>query len=352
MTFGSRPIAGLLLLAAALVLPSCQKKSQGSDEELGTLMHPVQIVTMETVEEPVRLETAGEVQATHRIEVASKTAGHILDLPVTEGTPVKKGDLLVRLDAPELTAAFAETQAAEEAAQVSAETASRQAARFRRLAASNVVTPHDLEMAETAAAQAQAGYERAKAARIMSERNLDYAVLRAPESGVVVRRLARAGDLATPGRPLVVMETGGGREVRVTWPAELEWPATPGSPAEVQVPRRDTVLPAKINRVSPSADDHTLEAFLSVEGLDVPSGTFVDVVLLGDPAPVLRLPDEARVERGSLAGAFTVEDGRASLRWLRLTPDGRVLAGLSPGDRVILNPPADLKNGDAVEAGS
>ena len=50
MTFGSRPTAGLLLLAAALVLPSCQKKSRGSDEELGTLMHPVQIVTMETVE--------------------------------------------------------------------------------------------------------------------------------------------------------------------------------------------------------------------------------------------------------------------------------------------------------------
>jgi hypothetical protein len=58
------------------------------------------------------------------------------------------------------------------------------------------------------------------------------------------------------------------------------------------------------------------------------------------------------VERGSLEGVFTVEDGRASLRWLRLTPDGRVLAGLSPGDSVILNPPADLRNGDAVEAGS
>jgi multidrug efflux pump subunit AcrA (membrane-fusion protein) len=186
----------------------------------------------------------------------------------------------------------------------------------------------------------------------MSERNLDYAELRAPENGVVVRRLARAGDLATPGRPLVVLETGGGREVRVTWPAELEWAVAPGAEAEVQLPRRDRVLPARIDRVSPSADGHTLEAYLRVEGLDVPSGTFVDVVLLGEPAPVLRLPEGARVERGSLEGVFTVEDGRASLRWLRLTPDGRVLAGLSPGDSVILNPPADLRNGDAVEAGS
>jgi multidrug efflux pump subunit AcrA (membrane-fusion protein) len=186
----------------------------------------------------------------------------------------------------------------------------------------------------------------------MSEKNLEYAELRAPQEGIVVRRLARSGDLATPGRPLVVLETGGGREVRVTWPAALDWPAAPGSPAEVRVPRRDLVLPAVIDRVSPAADGHTMEGYLRVEGLELPSGTFVDVVLLGEPVSVLRLPPEALVHRGSLTGAFTVEEGRASLRWLRLTADGRVQAGLVPGDLVILNPPADLKHGDAVESGS
>jgi hypothetical protein len=168
----------------------------------------------------------------------------------------------------------------------------------------------------------------------------------------VVRRLARAGDLATPGRPLVVLETGGEREVRVTWPAELDWLAAPGAPAEVLLPRRDLVLPAVIDRVSPAADGHTMEGFLRVEGLEVPSGTFVDVVLLGESISVLRLPPEARVYRGSLTGAFTVEEGRASLRWVRLTSDGRVQAGLAPGELVIFNPPADLKHGDAVESGS
>jgi len=351
MTFRSRPSAGLLLLAA-LALTSCQKKSQGDDETVGRLLRPVEIVAVESVLEPARLETAGEVQATHRIEVASKASGRILDLPVTEGTPVRRGDLLVRLDAPELTAALAQAQAAEGAARVAMEAAVRQAERYRRLAAGSVVTPYDLETTETAEAAAEAALERARAARVMSEKNLEYAELRAPQGGVVVRRLARAGDLATPGRPLVVLETGGEREVRITWPAGLDWPADPGSPAEVRVPRRDLVLPAVIDRVSPAADGHTMEGFLRVEGLKVPSGTFVEVVLLGEPVSVLRLPSEARVYRGSLIGTFTVEEGRASLRWLRLTPDGRVQAGLAPGELVILNPPADLQHGDAVESGS
>ena len=64
---------------------------------------------------------------------------------------------------------------------------------------------------------------------------------------------------------------------------------------------------------------------------------------------MLRVPADALVHRGSLTGVYVAADGRAALRWLRLSPDGRVLAGLAGGEQVILSPPAGLEDGDPVE---
>ena len=66
---------------------------------------------------------------------------------------------------------------------------------------------------------------------------------------------------------------------------------------------------------------------------------------------MLRVPESARILRGPLTGVFVVEEDRAVLRWLRLTDDGRVAAGLVAGDRIVLAPPADLADGDRVQAG-
>ena len=186
----------------------------------------------------------------------------------------------------------------------------------------------------------------------MSEQNLAYAELRAPHDGVVVRRLARAGDLATPGRPLLIIEDTEGREVRVTLPAGMAWPVASGDAAEIILAKDGQAVSAVVDRVTPTADRHTIEAFLHSDDLVARSGTFVKAVLLGEPVSALRVPREAQLRRGPLTGVFVVHEGRASLRWIRLSADGQVLAGLSPGDSIILAPPADLENGDPIEVAS
>jgi RND family efflux transporter MFP subunit len=225
--------------------------------------------------------------------------------------------------------------------------AERQSERFKRLAAEKVVTARDLEMTLVAEAGARARHEAAQAAVRMSEENLGYAVLHSPVNGRVVRRLARSGDLAAPGRPLLVVEAAGAPEVRVTVPMNGTLTPVAGMPAEILV--ADRALPAVVDRVVPDGSGHVTEAYLRAEGLDLPSGAFVRGALLGPETETLRVPADALLRRGALTGVFLAADGRAVLRWLRLSADGRVLSGLAPGDSVILAPPVTLHDGDPVE---
>jgi RND family efflux transporter MFP subunit len=293
------------------------------------------------------------VRSRNRIDVASKIAGRVTNLPVTEGSRVRRGDLLISLDAPELASAAAQAKAEETSALLAWKTAERQAARYRRLAAGEVVTERDLELVLVAEAAARAGYERAQAGSRMSEQNLAYAELRAPRNARVIRRQVREGDFATPGQPLLVLEDDEDPEVRVTLPAQLDWSLTAGDSASV-VLRGDpvSVVVARVDRVTPSADGHTREAFLRAPGLEALSGTFVQVVLYGTPTEVLRVPEAALIHRGSLTGVFRLDGERLGLTWVRLTEDGRVAAGLAPGDRVVLSPAGTLEGGQRVEVAS
>ncbi len=343
-------MTSLTLAALAAGATSCGTGESATPEEHKAAV-PVRAEAIRPAGERARIDAAGELLARDRVDVATKVAGRILELPVTEGSTVRRGDVLARLDSPELVSALAQSKAAEEAARLNAEISERQAARFRRLAASQVVTAHDLEMMEVAAAGARAAHEQAKAMAAMSRQNLDYAVLRAPRDGVVLRRFARSGDLALPGQPVISMEDPGDLEVRITLPAETGWTVMPGDSASVSAALAGNgSCPAVVDRVSPGADRHTIEAFLRADGLSAPSGSFVRATLFGPRTEdALRVPEDALVRRGPLTGVFLVQDGRAALRWIRLAGDGRVVAGLTAGDSVVLSPPADLEDGDAVE---
>ena len=344
-----------LLLATGLVtgtfaFSACGKSESHPGTEGGRRAVAIQVAT--PLAERARHDIPGELVSHDRIDLATKAAGRVLHIPVNEGMSVRRGDLLAELDVPELQSAWAQSQATEAAARANADASVRQAERFRRLAASQIVTARDLELAEVSASGAQALYAQAKSASEMNRRNLDYAVLRAPRDGVIVEKKVNPGDLVLPGVPLLIMEDAGDLEVRATLPAEMGRTIAPGDSALLEsafdAPR---TVPTVVDRVSPSADDHVIVAYFKAPGLRAPTGTFVKVTLLGQrDETALRVPETALVHRGPLTGLFAVRDGRAVLRWLRLTADSRVAAGLAAGDSFVVTPPADLEDGDPVEA--
>jgi multidrug efflux pump subunit AcrA (membrane-fusion protein) len=182
----------------------------------------------------------------------------------------------------------------------------------------------------------------------MAEENLSYAVLRAGMDARVVRRHVREGDLAVAGMPLLTLEDLG-REVRVTVPAELEPEPRAGMEATIRTPggaRHRTV----VDRVEPTTEEHVLVLYLGAGAIDRPTGSFVDVTLDSpETREAIVLPPGSLVRRGPLDGVFVISGGRAELRWLRLGEDGRVQAGIRAGERVVIDPAADLQDGAAVE---
>lgn len=315
-------------------------------------VHRVETVTVTRNAGPDWVDASGTLVARNRIVIAARSSGRVLELPVTEGSRFAEGDLLVRLDAPGMEAALERALAEEGAARSALEVAERQADRMARLAEKQVVTPRDRELAELALADAKANLARASAVRHAAERDLSYAVVRAPREGVVVRRPVRVGDLAAPGMTLLVLEGEGAPEVRATLPAGLGVDLETGSGARVRF-ADGAEFEATIDRVEPSADLHTRVIYLDVPPTDRPTGTFVQVSF---PSPgdetTLRVPGESLVVRGPLRGVFVVRDGRAVLRWLRMDENGHVLSGLEEGEVIVLAPSAELRDGSRVEVAS
>jgi len=345
--FPSTAIAGALL--SSLALSACGSGDRPPAHADAGAIVPVKVTQVNRTTEPVTLDAAGTLVSRNQVDIASRASGRVTELPVQEGTVVKRGDLLVRVDAPELASAVSQAKAAETAAQTALEVAQRQDERMERLTAKEVVTPRDRELAALALRDAEAGLAGARSARETAEANMAYVAVRAPRDGVVVRRLVREGDLAVPGKPLLVMDGSGGSEVRVTLPAEASVTPRAGGKATVQFGDGVTV-DGVVDRVEPGVDDHTRVAYVSLENTDRPNGTFVQVRLFGNGGQeALRLPPDSLIERGPLRGVFVVRDDRAVLRWLRIGEDHRVLAGLSEGDLVVLNPAAELRDGSPVE---
>ncbi len=290
-------------------------------------------------------EAPGTVEAATVADVASRIAAVIETIEVDAGDAVRRGQVLARLDGRDLRARVG-------AADASLRAAVAQHERIRSLFEKEAATRQELDAAEEARAAAEAGVSAAKA-------QLDYVVLRAPFDGRVVAKTASAGDLASPGRPLMTLQAAGLMRAVATVSPEQVADLTVGSPVGVALGDGRT-LQAALSVISPASDPASRRFLVKADlPLDagVRAGSFVRLLLpptsTAGSQPVA--PKTALVEHGALTGLYLVKNGRARLVWISPGPsvdDGVIVrAGLSEGDEVILDP-AGLVDGAPVHAAS
>ena len=184
----------LLLLPAGLLLPcGCGKARQdhtASQPELPLVQVHTQTVEnkqLATVEEVV-----GTIRAKLHATIEAKTTARISEMPVVLGQPVKAGELLARLNAPEVTARLEQAKAN---LQLSEQDWKRVSSLFNQQAA----TRADYDATESR-------YLMAKGALSEAQAMMSYVEVLAPFDGVLTRKWVDVGDLATPGKPLVEIE--------------------------------------------------------------------------------------------------------------------------------------------------
>ena len=208
-------------------------------------------------------------------------------------------------------------------------------------------------------ADAQLGFARAalSAASVIES----YATLVAPFDGLITERLTDPGNLASPGVPLLRIETSGTREVVVRVDEARVAYLRPRDRVDVEVDdhgesgRTTTVVAgvvAEVARVVESAQRAFTVKVSVPDMLTARSGSFARVVFRGEPRRVLVVPEDAIRRQGQVASAYVVQDGVARLRLvqtgLATTAGVEILAGLDAGESIVARPPAGLADGTRV----
>jgi RND family efflux transporter MFP subunit len=216
-----------------------------------------------------------------------------------------------------------------------------------------------LKQAEAAVKAAQSNVRQARAAVDAARVARMDAKVTAPFEGRVTAKLVDAGDLAAPGKPLIVMERIGGYRVDLEVPESYAHLIRAGQPVAVRVPAAGpAVLAGTVEVVVPAADPRSRTSVVQVgvpSSETLRSGMFARADLTVAERPQMRLPVSAIVQKGQLTGVFIVDkNDTARFRLVRI---GRsvgdqvdVISGLSPGTRLVAAPPLQLANGSAVEA--
>ena len=306
-------------------------------------------------------EASGSTEPWLRVSPGTKIMGRIAHSPARVGARVAAGELLARLESADLEAAVAQARAAAAMAEATLENATANHRRMQTLHAQDSVTDKNLEDATAAWRVAEAGVGVAHANLVAAEVTLGYAEVRSPVSGWLTARMVEAGDMASPGMPLFVIEDLSRIEVVFNVPESVAIGLRPGQAVEVTIGVPGASRTATIDRLTVAADraSRTFEVKVVLDNPDgtIKSGMFARAAFTVGSRTALIVPESAIVRRGELDGVFVVgADGRAALRWVKL---GRrsgesveVLSGLAAGERYLVAPPPGTYDGGAVEASS
>lgn len=205
-----RPIpriaAATLMLAS---LAACGDKIPSAQAQGAGMPPPeVSVVTVQPERIVVTNELPGRVEATRIAQVRARVPGIVLKRVFQEGSEVKAGDVLYRIDPAPFQATYNSTQAALAKAQANLAQATLKIQRYKPLVETNAISKQEYDDAVTAQKQATADVAAAKAAQETARLNLGYATVNAPISGRIGRAQVTEGALVGQGEatPLATIQ--------------------------------------------------------------------------------------------------------------------------------------------------
>lgn len=301
----------------------------------------VQTITVKPQQICSRVEVVGTVQAVDQAAIAAKITGTIVDIPVVLGSRVARGDLLIKINAQEISARVLQAQA--QLAQ-----AKRNLQREEKLLKQQASTPETVHSMRDMLAVAKAGYREAASM-------LDYTTITAPFAGVITRKIANSGDLAIPGTPLLYLENPEQVQVVTSVPAMISLQVKQGEHLTVHIPATTSTHEGTVAEISPVINPQSRTSNIKINlaaDSGARSGMFARVQLPGQETTTLMIPEGAVVPFGQLEKIFVVHEGKAQLRLIRTGVHSNhqveILSGLQAGEQVITTNNHLLVNGQSL----
>ncbi len=309
---------------------------------------PFEIVTVERHEVISEQIFDALVEAVHQSTVSAETSGRVIELNYDVDDYVPKGAVLLRLTDTQARANLKQAIASLEEAEARQREAKARFDRVQGLLAKKLISKQELDQAAANLKAAAARLQLAKGGVEKAREELQQTVVRAPYSGVVVKRHVELGETASPGQPLM---TGFSleklRAVSVVPQSLIEAVRLYGQAQIINTLHGDQRIPAEKLTFTPYADPytHTFRVRISLPSGDhgLYPGAFVKVAFVTGKEQRLLIPAKAVAYRSEVRGVYVVdENGRVALRQVRvgrtLGEHIEVLAGLSAGERIALDP--------------
>jgi membrane fusion protein, multidrug efflux system len=355
--------AAVLMVSAGLSACSDGQAQKAAPGAAGGQMPPpeVAVVTVQTQAVPMVSELPGRLEASRVAQVRARVPGVVQQRLFTEGSDVKAGQALFKIDASSYEASLQAAQATQAKAEANLSQASALLERYQPLQAAKAISPQEFLNAQVAQRQAQADVATAKAAVRTAQINLSYANITSPISGRIGRSLVTEGALVGQGEAtqLATVQQVNPLYLNFTQPANealaLKRALAAGSlkkngnAAEVRVVLDDGseyALPGKLLfsdlSVDPTSGQVNLRAEIpNPQGALLP-GLYVRVRLAqAEVDGGLMLPQQA-VTRGATGDVAMVVDAQGMVTPRPLKLGGAlgnqwvVLSGLKAGEQVMV----------------
>jgi len=308
-------------------------------------------------------EAVGTIRPRVESRIESQVTAKVKKVFVHPGNKVDKDQILIQLDDRQfqsrlaqarqaLKSAIAQKEEAEHAVHA-AEAAYKQALaaynRTKKYFNSKAATPQEMEKAESAHEQAKAGVERAnkainaatagvrRAEEVVKESQiaLGYTIIKAPQDGEVLKKMIEPGDLALPGKPMIILQTAGALRLEAFVREGLIYKIEIGAKLSVYIKTLNKKVDAIVEEIVPYADPQT-RTFLVKTALPVMSGLYPGMYgkLLIPAAThnVVLIPQKAVRYVGQLELLTIKDNGTWKTRYIktgkRIGNDIEVLSGL------------------------
>src|ERR1017187_6333310 len=356
-------VAALLIIVGAVagLVPRSLHRNALRAETRELAIQTVSVVSPAPGKTAAGLMLPAEAKALVEAPIYARTSGYLKRYLVDIGSQVKAGDLLAEIDTPELNQELSQARAQMAQAEAALALAKTTDSRWADLLKSSSVS--EQEAAEKKAdLELKAATVEASRANVRRLEDLQsFERVTAPFAGTITVRGTDVGQLVASGggTELFRLAQTGTLRVYVRVPQSAAAGVAPGLLAELTIPELPgRVFPAKVVRTSRamSADSRTLLTELEVDNSrgEILPGTYVQVRLTAATLnPSLTLPANTLLFRseGPQVGVVVADD-KVELRGITLGrdfgPTIEILEGVSPTDRVILNPAASLVGGTTV----
>lgn len=352
------------LILGAVALQSCspdkEKNVQSNDQPISVTVNKSSVASNGS-----SATASGKLVAKNSVNISTRMMGYITAMKAEVGQNVTAGQLLVSINATDIQAKGGQANAQISQAQANYNIAKKDYERFQNLYKSQSASQKELDDMRARYEMAQAGLQAAQQMKNEVNAQYRYTNITAPISGTVTAKFAEQGDMASPGMPLLTIESPSSLQAQVLVSEQNIAMISNGMAVQVTLKSMNRTMSGTVSEISKSAANTGGQYMVKINihnAADLLPGMFVNVQfpiknsgkINQDFNETMMVPTTSLVENGQLTGVYVVSSqNTAVLKWLKigktLGDNVEVLSGLNPKESYIVSSTGKLYNGAKVQ---